>query len=279
MSPQTEATRKPQLHFSGLDLLWKCGIAFEFRHIQKLRMPPSSAVHVGKGVDQAANSNLTSKIETEQLLPTEEVLDIARDTVRFSFQEEGALLMPDEPNEKTACDFAVDKAVRLTKAHATVLAPTLRPKRVQAKWTVEVPGFPFDLVGTRDLDEIDGTIRDLKTSAKSPNKNAAYTSDQGTMYALSKWVVEKLQPPIRFVLDTIVDLTRETKISQLESVRTKDDFQVMLNRVENAARVLEAGAFVPARQTDWWCSQKYCSYHAICPYFRRPVTVAAGDEE
>lgn len=273
------ATSKPQLHFSGLDLLWRCGVAFENRHIKKIKMPPSSAIHVGKGVDEAANSNLTSKIETKQLLPTPQVLDIARDAVKHSFEEEGAMLMPDETNEKTACDLAVDKAVRLTKAHATDLAPVLKPAFVQRRWTVEIPGFPFDIVGTRDLDEIDGTIRDLKTSGKSPAKNAAETSDQLTMYSLSKWVVDRTEPPIRVVLDTIVDLKRETKIVNVESIRDKSDFRIMLNRIENAARVLESGSFTPARQTDWWCSLKFCSYATTCPYFRQPKTFAGGTEE
>lgn len=270
---------KPQLHFSGLDLLWKCGIAFENRHIRKIRPPATSAIHVGKGVDEAANVNLLAKIETQHLLPTQQVLDIARDTVRHSFQEEGALLMPDEPNEKTACDFAVDKAVRLSRAHAEQLAPTLNPKHVQRKWTLEIPGFQFDLVGTRDLDEVDETTRDLKTSGKSPAKTAAYTSDQGTMYLMSKWVIDKIALPARFVLDTIVDLKRGPKVDRQESFRTKDDFQIIMNRVENAARVIEKGAFTPARQTDWWCSQKYCSYAPNCPYFRRPVSVAIGEYE
>ena len=269
----------PQLHYSGLDLLWRCGVAFEFRHIKKVKAPPTSALHVGRGVDEAANVNLTSKIETQELLPTEQVLDIARDTVKHVFTNEGVMLGPGEDNEKAACDLAVDKAVRLTKAHATILAPTLKPKFVQRQWTMTVPGFPFDIVGTRDLDETDETIRDLKTSGKSPAKTAAFTSDQGTMYALSKWVVEKIEPPIRFVLDTIVDLKRETKVSFLESTRTKADFQVMVNRIENAARILETGAFTPARQTDWWCSQRWCSYANQCPYFRRPVSVAVNGED
>lgn len=269
---------KPQLHFSGLDLLWKCGIAFEFRHIKKMKMPPSSAIHVGRGVDEAANTNLSAKIETEQLLPTEQVLDIARDSVVHSFEADGAALMPDEPNEKTARDLAVDKAVRLTRAHANDLAPTLKPKAVQRRWTVEIPGFPYDIVGTRDLDEIDGTIRDLKTAAKSPAKSAAETSDQLSMYSLSKWVVDRTPPPIRVVLDTIVDLKRGAEVRQLESFRDKSDFRVILNRIENAAKVLEKGTFTPARQTDWWCSLKYCAYAPICPYFRRPKLAANGED-
>jgi hypothetical protein len=270
---------KPQLHFSGLDLLWKCGIQFQFRHIQRIKMQPSSAIHVGRGVDEASNTNLNSKIDTDQLLPTEQVLDIARDVVTHNFDTEGAMLMPDEPNEKTARAMAVDKAVRLTKAHATVLAPTLKPKSVQRKWTVEIPGFPYDIVGTRDLDETDGTIRDLKTAGKTPNRNAAEMSDQLSMYALSKFVVDKTPPPIRVVLDTIVDLKKETKIDLKESTRDKSDFGVILRRIENAAEILQKEAFTPARQTDWFCSLKWCSYATICPFFRRPKTFAGGFEE
>jgi hypothetical protein len=184
-------------------------------------------------------------------------------------------------NPASACDVAVDKAVRLTKAHSLSLAPALKPRAVQRPWAMEIPGFSFDIVGTRDLDETDGTVRDLKTSGKSPAKDAAWTSDQGTLYAMSTWVVDQQPPPVPFVLDTIVDAKRGTKIVTLESSRSIEDFAVMASRIANAEKVIQSGSFTPARQTDWWCSLKWCSYAPICPYFRRPVSVAGGvaDEE
>lgn len=268
---------KPQLHFSGLSTLWQCGVKFDFRYIQKLYRPPTSALVVGKGVDEAANANLQNKIDTDALLPVEQVADIARDSIVRSVEADG--ILPDRgQSEAAARDLGIDKAVRLTTTHAKDLAPKLKPKAVQKKWSLDIPGFPFDLVGTRDLDEQDGTIRDLKTSGKSPNRNAADISDQLTTYALAKFSYERVIPP-KVAMDTLVDLKRGPKVSTLESVRTKDDFQVLLARVENASKVIQSGIFTPAQPDAWWCSEKWCSYHDVCPYFRRPVTVAIEGEE
>jgi len=274
------AIRKPQVHHSSLDVLWKCGVMFEFRYIRKIRMSPTSAIHVGRAVDQAANLNLQNKIDTDELLPEEHVLDIARDATVGLFETEGVTPSPDEPEDpKIACELAVDKAVRLSRAHHTKLAPKLKPRAVQRPWAMEIPGFPFDITGTRDLDETDGTIRDLKTSKRSPPKTAADTTDQGTLYSMSAWVVDQTPPPVRFALDTIVDLKTETKVVTQESTRDLDDFQVMANRIENAERIIRTGAFTPARQTDWWCSLTYCAYARMCPYFRQPKQFSTGESQ
>jgi hypothetical protein len=269
--------QRPQLHFSGLAMLWKCGVKFEFRYVKGIRRPQTSALVVGKGVDSAANANLQNKIDKQELLPLEQVTEIARDAVVSAVNEEG--LQPEAgQTEAAARDLSIDKAVRLVTAHAEKLAPKLKPKSVQKKWSLTIPGFPFDLVGTRDLDETDGAIRDLKTSKKSPNRNAADISEQLTTYALSKFSYEGVMPP-KVALDTVVDLKRETKVVTQESVRTKDDFQVLMARTENAARVIESGIFTPALPDAWWCSEKWCEYATICPYFRRPISVAIEGEE
>lgn len=260
-------------------MLGKCGIMYEFRKVKNIRpLPPSSFIHVGRAVDTAANVNLKTKIDTETLLPTEQVLDIARDTTRHWFSVDGVTLTPDDPpSEKAAADKAVDKAVRLAKLHSEELAPTLRPQHVQRSWTMEIVGCSFDLVGTRDLDEVDGSVHDLKTKKKSPTAREAELSDQGTLYTLSRMVIDGVKPPVRFVLDSMVDLKSGPKVVIQESTRSEADFRVLANRLEAAERVINSGAFTPARQTDWWCSLTYCGYATICPYFRRPVSVAVGE--
>jgi PD-(D/E)XK nuclease superfamily len=275
-------SRRPQMHISGIDRLFSCGIAFEKRYILNERKPATSYLHVGKGVDEAANLNLQNKIDTKTLLPVAQVVDVARDAVRHSIESDGLALTPDEigMTEKAAGDAAVDKAVRLTEAHAKILAPRLKPKRVQAKFSLEIPGFPFDVVGTRDLDDEDDATRDLKTSKKSPPKLAAEQSDQLTLYALSRAIIEKVALPVKVALDYVVDLKRETKVAPpLESTRDRDDFQVILNRFEAAARVLESGAFTPARQTDWWCNLRWCEYAPTCKYFRSPKSMVLEEGE
>jgi hypothetical protein len=276
---------KPQIHFSNLDALWRCGQYFKFRHIEHVFSMPPSAIHVGHAVDAAANLNLSHKIATDALLPVEHVLDIARDVTREAFDRSGVTPGPDEPKDPAAiCDQAVDKAVRMADKHARHLAPTLNPIAVQHEFTIVIPGFRYDLVGTRDLDEADGTVHDLKTSKRSPKRDAAWTSDQGTLYTMAKWIEEgQPEKPMRFALDTIIETPRrhDVKLVQLADYRREADFQTMANRIEVSAAFLTKAAekdiFLPARQTDWWCSETYCPYTTRCKYFRRPVSVAVGD--
>jgi hypothetical protein len=282
MNEEVIATpKKPQLHFSALEQLWKCGVAFERRYILKDRGVAPSYVHVGKAVDHGANINLQNKIDKDVLLPVEQVVDEARDSAAGSMEEEGLQLEPEDKliGEKAAKAKVIDKTVRLARAHAAVLAPRLKPKRVQAKWALEIPGMPFDLVGTRDLDEIDETVSDLKTSKRSPQKNQAVISDQLTTYAFSVAVINNVQPPVKVALDYIVDLKGGAKVAdRLTSTRSKPDFEVLLRRIENAKMILEKGAFTPANQgRDWWCSLQYCEFATTCPYFRMSLAEPEGD--
>lgn len=271
---------KPQQHNSGLQLISQCGYKYYLKYILKKRMPATSHLHVGRGVDQAATMNLRNKIENAVLLPVAQVVDKARDVVRKSISDEGIAITPDEEgmSERAAADRAVDKTVRLATAHAEKLAPKLRPKAVAIQWSLTVAGFPFDIVGERDLDDVDDVIHDLKTGKKSPPKNAADVSDQGTSYTLAKHMIEKTPLPIKFQLDVIADLKTQTKVCEpLISTRDKTDFQVILNRYEASARVIETGAFMPANQTDWWCSLAWCEYAPECKYFRRPKTLVLDE--
>jgi hypothetical protein len=196
-------------------------------------------------------------------------------------EDEGLLLEPADKllGEKATKAAVVDKTVRLAKAHASVLAPRLKPKKVQAKWSLEIPGMPFDLVGTRDLDETDNAVIDLKTSKKSPSRSQAVNSDQLTAYALSVHVINSVDPPVTVGLDYIVDLKTGVKVAdRLVSTRGKGDFQVLLRRIENAATIFEKGAFTPANQgRDWWCSTTYCEFAPTCPFFRMSLAESEGE--
>jgi hypothetical protein len=260
---------KPQLHFSGLSTLWQCGIKFEFRYVKKLHRSPTGYLHVGTAVDAAANADMSAKIETDALLPKEEVKQIARDTIVHRIDTEGITPDPDE-SEHQARDKGIDKAVRLTDLYATKLAPKLRPKAVQKKWALEIPGFDFDVVGTRDLDEVDDTIRDLKTSKRTPPDGTARKSLQLTTYTLAKYAFEKKLPP-KVVLDTLVDLKTGAKSDTQASIREKEDFNPLLERIDNALTVIKTGVFTPSSpDRDFLCSPVYCEFWDQCKFVRMP---------
>lgn len=264
-----------QMHYSGLEKLSSCGEAFRRRYIERERGVSPSYIHVGRAVDHAANSTMQSKIDTNALLPVEQVVDEARDVAVKSMEDDGLMLQPEETGagEGAAKAEVIDKTVRLSTAYASILAPRLKPKRVQAKWSLVIPGMPFELVGTRDLDETTGAIIDLKTSKRSPKKTEAQVSDQLTTYALSVAVIDKAPVPVTVGLDYIVDLKSGSKVAdRLVSTRGKDDFGVIIARLERASQVIESGAFQPASQgRDWQCSLKYCEFAYNCRFFRKSL--------
>lgn len=274
--------RKPQLHVSALNMLSFCGEQYRRRYIEREIIPPGIALVTGTGLDRAVTADLTCKIESngENLLPEEQVADVARDAVRNEVKGNGVRLMDDEKElgEKVVVGQAVDRAVRMALLHHRELAPRLVPTHVQREWVLKLRNYPVDLAGTIDIQE-QATIRDTKSSKKSPVQSAADESDQLTVYAMaSRYIDGKL--PDKVALDYVVDYTTEktlkqvTKIVQLESQRTEADFTPFLRRVQVAVRAMETGVFVPVKQSDPMCSPRWCGYFDTCPYVRRGVSIA-----
>lgn len=265
---------KPHLSISQLETLSKCGEQYRRRYLEGEIIPPGVASLVGKATDKSVSDNLAHKIIHDRLMSAEEVAASARDSVAYEWQQ-GVKLDEDEAAagvEKTK-GAAIDKAVRLSVLHARSKAPDLAPTHVQRKWTVELTGYPLDLVGVIDVQEGGRAVRDTKTAGKTPNDQIAHDSDQLTAYALAVRVIDGEAPQI-VALDYLVD-TKTPAVKTFDSTRDVDDFRALLHRIEVAIAALEKGVFVPARQTDWWCSPKWCGYHATCKYVRQPKTVAA----
>ncbi len=264
--------RRPQLHFSGLDKLWGCGEAFRRIYIEKERPDANAAILAGIAVDRSVTMNLEHKILNGALLPLEEIKDKARDVVESEWKKRTIVMTADEraAGESVTRGAVTDKAVRLAALHAKEVAPKINPIHVARKWSIEIPGFPFDLVGEIDVQEKEGP-RDTKTSGKSPVSNIADLSDQLTTYDIAIMVLDG-KAPDRVTLDYLVD--NKTPVAKtFTSTRNNADRQVLMNRVANAADAIQKGAFVPAQPTDWRCSIKWCGFAPTCPYFKQPKSV------
>lgn len=126
-------------------------------------------------------------------------------------------------------------------------------------------------------------IRDTKTSTKSPTKSRmdgsdkngiADDSDQLTTYALASLVFDKKLPDL-MVLDYLIRTPARHDLKYIPTKTTRDltDVNVFLNRFANAVHAYRRGIFVPAK-ADWWgCSEQYCGYANMCPYFKRPKQI------
>jgi hypothetical protein len=274
-APETAKVEKPQLHVSGLEMLSKCGEQFRRVYIERERMPPAVAMIVGTATHKSVARNLESKIKTGLLLSVAEVKDTARDSLASEW-ESGIRLDEDEVKEgiKKVKAGAIDKAVTLSALHLTDVAPLLIPTHVERGWVIEMPDFPFNLAGTLDIQEGSSSVRDTKTAGKTPAKTIADESLQLTAYALATKVIDGVA--VKSVkLDYLID--NKTPIyTPFISTRDDDDFKNLLLRIERASKAIEKGVFIPARETDWWCSKKWCGFHGSCPFAKQPKQFAAA---
>jgi hypothetical protein len=264
-----QSLRKPRLSITQLNMISKCGEQYRRRYIVGEKRPPAVAMLVGRAVDNTVTQDLTSKKDGNGLLPLDQVMEVARDSLNAEWGRGEVALSDDEVRQgiKAVRGEAVDKSVRLSRLHRIEVAPRIEPTHLQREVVVELPNYSHDLLGYIDIQEGAERVRDTKTSAKTPSADVAHKDDQLTLYALMVKVIDG-EIPRELCLDYLVD-TKTPKAESFPTERTLEDFEPMLRRVENAISVLEKGAFVPARESDWWCSPRWCGYWNSCPYVKK----------
>jgi hypothetical protein len=264
---------KRRLSISQMNLLAQCGEAYRRRYVNHERTPSGISLIVGSVVDRAVTKNLFSKMTTGNLMPKDELhefvmRDYARSISEANATDEGISYTQKEllEGKEEIIQEGKEKAVRLTLLHLEVVAPKLNPLYLQRALSVELPDYPFDVGGIIDIQEVD-SVRDTKTKAKAPSAGTADDDDQLTMYGLLVYMNDGIIPP-KLVLDCLVD-TKIPKYVPAETTRTEEDFNVLLRRIAVSCDAINSGVFIPARESDWWCSESYCSFWKTCKYVKR----------
>lgn len=266
----------PHISISQIDMLSRCGEQYRRRYVLGEIIPPAVAMLVGGAIDKSVNRNMQHKIDTKgELLSIEECAETARDELNNRW-ESGVMLDAEEREKgiKAVKGEAVDKSVRLSTLHAGDTAKIIAPTHVQRRCEVDLTGYGVRLLGYIDIQEGHVSVRDTKSSAKTPNKDIAHQSAQLTNYALMVKVLDG-KTPEKLILDYLID-TKIPKAQSFESTRHDEDFMALLRRIETMLMALEKGVFVPARETDWWCSERFCGYWHSCPYIRKPKQFAVA---
>lgn len=259
---------------SALSCLQRCGEQFRRRYVEKERVSPSPRMMRGTVVHRVATTSMLRKMEHEDLPTIEEAKDLA--ATHFEQEWAGGISFEQEPTEESvgavkaaAKDFAVD----LSAFHTETLAPAINPVGVERHITVKpkdsdlvIHGY-IDLIDKRPEGEV---IRDLKTSEKSPNREAAETSQQLTLYGMIR-LAETGEMPTAFTLDYLVrtPARRDRKHVPLTTTRDRGDVVAMVNRINTAVDAVKRGTFVPANPDSWYCSRAWCEFWTTCAYVRR----------
>jgi len=261
-----------------LNMLSRCGIQFQRRYGARFGcwpeeeiIPPGIALATGISVHRAVEANLRHKIDSEGgLLDRETVAEIARD--EFNGLWQGGLLLTDEESENLKKTFgsALDQTIALAWLHHDNLAGQLNPVAVEERFVITLDGYPFDIAGTKDIRESNGTIRDTKTAARNPSADAAKTQ-QMAMYALAEKIRTRGDYPKRVTHDCLVK-TKTPKLVVCEAVPDPSWIDPLIRRIEQATQIIQSAVrdkapFTPADPDSWTCSARYCGYHATCKFW------------
>jgi RecB family exonuclease len=134
---------RQQLHQSGLEMLSKCGIQFEFRYLKGMKRKPKSFLICGTATDAAVGTDLDCKIRTGELEQESVILDVARDVVAHHPERDN---IEPEDEEKGKSNEQIlgevtDKAVRLVTAHHSEIAPLVRPSATHRKFSINMDAW------------------------------------------------------------------------------------------------------------------------------------------
>lgn len=276
--------KKPQIHVSGLQTLWKCGIQYENRHILGLKTPTAVNLIVGTGVHKGLQADLEEKKATGKAGKLSDVQDIARDSVTTALKSEEVEASPEDIDDGFTKDAAVDKAVNLVELGHDEAVPRLlngddkSKMHIERQWTLDVEGLPFQLAGTMDVQQGTDYIEDWKTSGKSPVKSSAETSAQLTMYAMATKVLDGEIPKV-LGLNYLIQTPKrgDTKLVELRTDRKEEDFFPLLARINLAHAQIQSGTFHPAPMDSWQCSDKWCGFFRTCPYSNKRTLMTIGE--
>lgn len=251
------------ISFSRLNMLWRCGEQYRRRYVKNEIIPPGINLIVGSATHDSIEKNLQNKIDKKELLTADVVADIARDGVTARIDNQEIKLSEEEQSAGLTATkgTAVDTAVGLSRLHHGQLAPIIEPVTIEDPFKLKISGTEHIINGRIDIVE-PAAIRDTKTTSMV-RSGAADQSLQLTMYGLAK--LTSGQEIKSYKIDNLVK-TKVPKVVTLETTRTKADFEMLLRRIANGVKQIDAGIFPPSNPENWWCSKKWCGFHDSCPY-------------
>jgi len=259
-----QKNEKPHISDSRMRMHIRCGMQDYYRYEMGIKVPPGIAQIVGIGTHKVANFNLNHKKDKGQLLAEDEVTDAARDEVKGLWQQ-GVTLVGDEKTVglKKLKGQATDDSVRLSRLHHLEVAPDIEPVEVERLFKIELKDQPMDLTGRIDV-EIEDGLRDLKTSAKSPNAQDVRVDDQITIYSLAK-KIETGKIPTNLQMDYLVK-TKTEKYVPMPTERTQGDLDRVVALLDVTIKDIKDGRFFP-NPNGYHCSKRYCGYWSRCKFF------------
>ena len=164
------------LSVTQIKMYLRCPLQYKFRYIDSLKIPPVSAITLGKSIHSALEANYSQKINTKQDLPVIQIADLFSD-----FWEEEAKETLFEADERAG--EVKDEGIGLINVYHEQISPNIQPKIVEKEFELSFENVSYTLKGKLDLVDSQDIIIDHKTSKRSMQVESILSDLQLTCYA------------------------------------------------------------------------------------------------
>lgn len=257
---------KPVISQSHLSSFYICGEAYRRSYIEGEKTPGTTAAARGSAVHAAAEENHKQKRKTGIDLPKELLAELADDAFTDIDQGRGIYLSLEEREigraptlERARFDTRIAAEI-----YAEDVAPHMNPEAVEERIIVDIDGSSVRLSGKPDGVDVDGSFDDIKTTkGRGWGQSRADSSLQISMYGILIRALKGVWPREARIRSIDIRKGRATKIT---THRTRRDYEIFANRINQFLAAREAGIFPPASPDSWACSPTWCQFWDSCPY-------------
>ncbi len=245
----------PHLSVSGIRELFRCGLRWYYEQLQDMRLPGAQGGPQTRGIalDRAASFHFKQKAVDGIGISKADFVDHVLEEIEAS-------------DNLTVWDLPYKEVIFLARTQAfkywSTFGQQLQPRSaadVQKEIKILFPGMSIPVLGIVDLILEDGTIVDNKVTKRVPNIFALRANWQLSTYAL-------LTGETHGALAIIVDLDKSATTHFLETDRSENQINIMLDRFRMAERIIMGQALMPAAEDSWFCSDKWCRFWAQCDF-------------
>jgi len=239
------------LSVTQLKMYLRCPLQYKFRYIDGLKIPPPSAITLGKSIHTTLEENYRQKIKTRKDLPLEQIRDLFSDA--WEAQVKDTLFEEDEKPGKVK-----DEGIRLITSYHKIIAPKIQPVYVEREFSLNLEEENYTLKGYIDLIDDKNFIIDHKTAKRSMTEEMVRSDPQLTAYALAYRKLDgKEEAGLRF---DIMVRTKKPKIQQIQTYRNKEDIKRLIKTFKYVNKAIQSGIFYP--NPNFMCSN--CGYRELC---------------
>ncbi len=246
---------------SQLEMFMRCQKQWEYRYIEKIIIPPGSALILGISYHKALEVNFLYKMKQMIDMPVEDCLECYHQTIDESESEwrgNGYPVVWENPGRETA----IRQGHNLVLEYRTTVATQLMPKGVEETYQLKLGDTNF--VGRIDLRLGDNQIVDHKTSKKPYNQADADKLQQASAHAFA------LGQELDYEFHVAIKGSRP-RIQIVKTHRSNDEIIWWLSMAKATIAQMKTGVYI-TNPNGWWCSPAWCGYHSLCkPWMSRPT--------